>query len=295
MSNDNKNVESFFIENSRGEYFCVSPVNGLYFTEDVSDSNIVDGASLEIKDSKEDTIRQIAEQVKLKQGTQFDRKDLFQHPNEKAWLCVEKTSTPDKQRDENNKLVRVYQAFWSRKFKRVSAVSKSREKCQGNASWRQGSQSVKEANKKALAERKKRLASAQETARKLNFDPMKRLALYAMGDSEALGLKEDVKASLQLKSIEIYLKYSHQQMKPYSPQEIERLKGSDSGPKINIVLPSDGSENKDHVIEHKNTESLEYYLKNGKYDHSEDLEEVSSETEEDFEQIRSRLELPDED
>ena len=292
MRNDNKNVESFFIENSRGEYFCVSPVNGLYFTEDVSDPNIVDGSSLEIKDSKEDTIRQIAEQVKLKQGTQFDRKDLFQHPNEKAWLCVEKTSTPDKQRDENNKLVRVYQAFWSRKFKRVSAVSKSREKCQGNASWRQGSQSVKEANKKALAERKKRLASAQETARKLNFDPMKRLALYAMGDSEALGLKEDVKQSIQLKSLEVYLKYSHQQMKPYSPQEIEKLKASDSGPKINVILPSDGSEVSGTVLEHKSEQSLREYLETGKYSY-DDINKEIDEYDPDYENVK--VQLPDQD
>ena len=292
MSNNN---DSFYIENSRGEYFCVSPTAGLYFTDDMSDPNIVDGSELEIKDTKDDTIRQIAEQVKLKQGEQFSRKDLFQHPHEKAWLCVEKLSTG--QRDENNKLVREYKAFWSRKFKRVSAVSKSREKCQGNASWRKGSQPVKEANRKAREERKRKLASAQETARKLNFDPMKRLALFAMGDYEALGLKEDVRASLQLKSLEIYLKYSHQQLKQYSPQEMEKLRGSDTGPKINIVLPSDGSEDNKYVIEHKDNDALDQYLKRGSQKSYEDFDKEVNDygDNEEFEEVRHRLDLPDED
>lgn len=284
--------DSFWIENSKGEFFAVSSTNGLYFTDDTQDPNIVDGSILEIKDTKEDTIRQIAEQVKLKQGLQFSRKDLFQHPKQKAWLCVEKLSTGE--RDENGKLFREYQAFYSRKFKRVSAVSKSRLKCQGNASWRKGSQSVKEANRKAQEERKKRLASAQETARKLNFDPMKRLALYAMGDTEALGLKEEVKASIQMKALETYLKYSHQQMKPYSPQEIERLKGQNSGPSIQVYIPSDGSEDKKYFIEQQPSESLDDYLEKRSQDAYKDVETETEVYDEDFNKEFSRIDFPEE-
>lgn len=266
--------DMFWVETSDNRYFCCSPQSGFYFSEDTNDPNIVNGAELEIKYTKDDTILQIAEQVKMKKGTQFSRKDLFQHPTEKAWLACEKKVVNTL---EDGTKIREYTPFWSRKFKSVVCISKTREKCQGNAAWRSGSRSVKEANAKAQMEKKRRLASAQETAKKLNFDPMKRLALYAMGDSQGLGIKEDVKQSIQLKSIELFLKYSHQQLKPYSPQEMEKLKGDDSGPKINVILPSDGSEEKQHVIAHKDEDALNNYLKTGKQAYSEIENEISVE------------------
>lgn len=291
MQNTN---ESFWVETKDGRYFCCSPQTGFYFSDDTNDPNIVDGAELEIKYEKEDTILQIAEQVKMKKGTQFSRKDLFQHPEEKAWLACEKKIVRVL---EDKTKVREYVPYWSRKFKSVVCISKTREKCQGNAAWRTGSRSVKEANAKAQMEKKKRLASAQETARKLNFDPMKRLALYAMGDSQGLGLNEEVKQSIQLKSLEVYLKYTHSQLKPYSQHEVDALKKQDTGPKINVILPADGSEDVQNVITHKDQSSLDDYLANGSKSAYDDYEEeVSiSDAEEDFKNVNARIELPDEE
>jgi hypothetical protein len=275
------------------KYFALSEDTGMYWTEDTSDPNIVNMYDLEIRYTVEDTIKQIAEKYKMHTGKQFERFNLFKHPDkgEHAWLAVSKESTG--KRDEEGKIIRKYKAFFSRRFKSVLCVSRLTGRPQGNPKFQDKSY-AKEASARAKAERKKRLANAQETAKKLNFDPMKRLALYAMGDKERLGLKEEIKPSLQLKSLEIYLKYSHQQMKPYSPQEMEKLKGSDQGPKINIVLPSDGSEDKNHVIEHKNTESLESYLKYGRYDMEEEDIDSDDAPEKELQQIRTRLNLPDE-
>lgn len=291
MQNTN---ESFWVETKDGRYFCCSPQTGFYFSDDTNDPNIVDGAELEIKYEKEDTILQIAEQVKMKKGTQFSRKDLFQHPEEKAWLACEKKVVRVL---EDKTKVREYVPYWSRKFKSVVCISKTREKCQGNAAWRTGSKSVKEANAKAQMEKKKRLASAQETARKLNFDPMKRLALYAMGDSQGLGLNEEVKQSIQLKSLEVYLKYTHQQMRPFSPDEAAKLKEQNSGPKINVILPADGSEDTKHVLQHKDENALSEYLAKGSSsaydDYSEDI--YTEGTDEGFDYTTARVELPSEE
>lgn len=284
MQNTN---ESFWVETKDGRYFCCSPQTGFYFSDDTNDPNIVDGAELEIKYEKEDTILQIAEQVKMKKGTQFSRKDLFQHPEEKAWLACEKKVVRVL---EDKTKVREYVPYWSRKFKSVVCISKTREKCQGNAAWRTGSKSVKEANAKAQMEKKKRLASAQETARKLNFDPMKRLALYAMGDSQGLGIHEDVKQSIQMKALETYLKYTHAQIKPYSEHEVEALKKKDSGPKINIILPANEDGSPEGAIEHRSEDELQTYLKTGEKAYSELEEDTNIENNNPY-----RIEFPDTD
>lgn len=276
------------------KYFALSSDTGHYWTEEPDDPLIVDVSELTVKFTIEDTIRQIAEKYKMGKGKQYERANLFHHPDPKihAYLVVEKL--PNGQRDpDTNKVIRDYQAYWSHKFKGVSCLSRITGRCQGNPSM-QDKAYAKKASVKALAERKRKLANAQETAKKLNFDPLKRLALYAMGDSERLGLKEEVKQSIQMKALETYLKYSHQQMKPYSPQEMERLKADDSGPKINVILPSDGSENKQHVIAHDNEESLNHYLETGQTAYDEikaDTEDGSDD--EDYKRVR--LELPDEE
>src|SRR5690554_248818 len=274
------------------KYFALSVDTGHYWTEDPDDPLIVDVTELPIKHEVEDTIRQIAEKYKMGKGKQYERRNLFEHydPKEHAWLVVEKL--PNGTRDpDTNKVNRDYQAYWSRKFKLVSCISRITGRCQGNPAM-QNKEYARSTSAKAKAERKRKLANAQDTARRLHFDPLKRLALYAMGDSERLGLREEVKQSIQMKALETFLKYSHQQMKPYSPQEMERLKGADTGPRINIILPSDGSEDEKHVITHKDQQSLEQYLKTG---HSA-YDGITSDWDDGAEEIdKLRLDLPDED
>lgn len=280
-------TDTFYISTDDGRYFCCSPQSGFYFSDDTDDPNIVDGSSLEVKYTKEDTIRQIAEQVKLSKGVHYSRKSLFQHPIEKAWLAVERRKVEGSEEKE-------FQVFWSRKFKLVTCLSRVTEKRQGNSSFTPGSKAAKLANEKSRLAKKKRLASATETAKALNFDPMRRLALYAQGDKEGLGLSEEVKQSTQMKALETFLKYSHQQMKPYSPQEMEALRKGDSGPRINVILPADGSEVKGNVLEHKSEESLEEYLSRGsKGIYSEFEEEEVSAGE--YNHTTATFELPPED
>lgn len=277
------------------KYFALSSDTGHYWTEDSDDPLIVDVSELQIKFTIDDTIRQLAEKYKMGKGKQFERHNLFKHPDPKihAWLVVEKL--PNGQRDpDTNKVIRDYQAYFTHKFKSVSCISRITGRCQGNPKFQDKDYAVKN-SALARAERKRKLANAHDTAKKLNFDPLKRLALYAMGDSERLGLKEEVKQSIQLKSIEIYLKYSHQQMKPFSPQEMERLKDNDTGPRINIVLPSDGSEDEKHVITHKDQRSLDSYLETGSMEAYSELVNESEVEDEEFKREHINLELPDED
>lgn len=287
--------ESFWIEwkdpaDDIVKFFALSQDTGHYWTEDTDDPNIVDGSTLEIRYSPEDTVRQISEKWKMQKGKQFERFNLFQHsPSVKAWLAVGKESTGD--RDEDNKLIREYRAHWSRRFKAVTCLSRRTGKCQGNPSY-QDRDYARQSAAKAKVERQKKLDSAQKAAKKLDFDPMKRLALYAMGDSERLGVKGEVKQSIQMKALETFLKYSHQAMKPYSPQEMEKLRAEDTGPKINVILPSDGTEVKGSVLEHKDENSLQEYLKFGKNAYTEDEEEVDSY---DSEYEHLKVELPSED
>ncbi len=273
------------------KYFALSPDTGHFWTSDVNDPCIVNGAELEVFYTIDDTLKQIGEKWKLKKGVAYERHNLFKHPSEHAWLAVEKKPTGRK--DEDGKVIREYKAFWSRKFKSVVCVSRLTGQRQGNPQM-QNKEYAQASAAKAKAERRKRLATAQETAKKLNFDPMKRLALYAMGDKEQLGLKEEVKPSIQMKALEVYLKYSHQVLKPYSPQEMEKLRGSDTGPKINIVLPSDGSENKQHVIQHKDQQALDSYLKSGGKNAYYDIESDTEVDDDEFKREYAKLELPDE-
>lgn len=290
--------ESFWIEwkdpaDDIVKFFALSQDTGHYWTDDTDDPNIVDGASLEIRYSLEDTVRQISEKWKMQKGKQFERYNLFQHsPSVKAWLAVGKESTGD--RDEDNKLIREYRAHWSRRFKAVTCVSRITGRSQGNPKF-QDKGYARQSAAKAKVERQKKLDSAQKAAKKLDFDPMKRLALYAMGDSERLGVKGDVKQSIQMKALETFLKYSHQQMKSYSPQEMEKLRGGNSGPRVNIVLPSDGSENDEHVITHKDRESLDRYIESGSLDSYSDIEKDMEIDDDGFKREYARLQLPEED
>lgn len=253
---DNSNdYDSFFIETEDGRYFACSPQSGFYFTEDAADPNVVDGSTLDIKFKVEDTIKQIASQVKLKEGTQFDRHDLFKHPHENAWLACQKQTVG---RDEDDNPIKEYVPHWSRKFKYVTAISRSRESCQGNASWRKGSKSIKEANAKSQIARKKRLETAQEAARKLNFNPMQQLIAWAQGDAEKLNVK-DVTAAQRLKALEIFMGYAYPKPKPVDPT----LRDKDNQQQhnhVSVVLPSNSREMSDHVLTHQSQEKLEEYM-----------------------------------
>lgn len=264
--------DTFYISTDDGRYFCCSPQSGFYFSEDSDDPNIVDGSELEIKDSIDDTLRQISEQVKLSKGVHYSRKSLFQHPEIKCWLAVERRTV---KKDEDGNAVKEYFPFWTYKFKRVTCISRITEKRQGNSSFSPGSKAAKLANEKSRLAKKKRLASATEVAKQLNFDPMKRLALYAQGDKDALGLSEEVKQSTQLKSLEIFLKYTHQILKPFSPQDAEKLQSNKDVPTVHVTLPSNSRELSSAVLQHDSRDSLESYFK--QYDIPDEFEELDQE------------------
>lgn len=284
---DNSNdYESFFIETEDDRYFACSPQSGFYFTDDATDPNVVDGSELEIRFKVDDTIKQIASQVKLKEGTQFSRHDLFKHPHENAWLACKKETVG---KDGEDNPIKEYVPHWSRKFKYVTAISRSRESCQGNANWRKGSQSVKEANVKSRIARKKRLESATESARKLNFNPMEQLIAWAQGDAEKLNLK-DVTPSQRLKALEIFMGYAYSKPKPIDPNIDKGDKGN-SGPTVNVVLPSNDREMKDRVIEHQSQESLEEHF--SKFEKEPDpVQEVDDEAG-DYDEEKATFNLPD--
>jgi hypothetical protein len=264
-------LETFYITTDDNRYFCCSPQVGFHFSDDADDPNIIDGSVLEIKYTKEDTLRQIAEQVKMSKGVHYSRKSLFQHPTEKAWLAIERRNVEGKEEKE-------YTVFWSRKFKLVTCLSKITEKRQGNSSFTPGSQAAKLANEKSRLAKKKRLANATETAKKLNFDPLKRLALYALGDKDGLGLSGEVKQSTQMKALETYLRYSHQQMKPYSPQEAEKLQNNKDIPTVHVTLPSNNRELSSAVLSHDDATSFEDYLR-GAYSTEDDADFSDTELE----------------
>jgi len=279
----------------KSKMLAVSSVTGHYWTDDPEDPLIVDTSVIPIKHTIEDTITQIAEKYKMKKGRQYERFNLFRHydPKVHAYLAVEKR--PDGTRDvDTGKINRAYQAYWTHKFKLVTCLSRLTGRCNGNP----GLQDKEYSKKNVLAAkeaRKRKLANSQQTAKKLNFDPLQRLALYAMGDKDRLGLTEDIKPTLQLKSLEIYLKYSHQQMKPFNPQEMDRLKGNDNTPQINIVLPSDGSENEQHVLTHKDQTSLDDYIKTGSRSvYDEEYSQLKTD-DESFNRERFMVDLPEEE
>lgn len=281
---DNSNdYDSFFIETDDGRYFACSPQSGFYFTDDASDPNVVDGSTLDIKFKVEDTIKQIASQVKLNEGTQYSRHDLFKHPHENAWLACQKQTVA---KDEDDKPIKEYVPHWSRKFKYVTAISRSREGCQGNASWRKGSQSVKEANARSRINRKKKLESATEAAKKLNFNPMQQLIAWAQGDAEKLNVK-DVTPAQRLKALEIFMGYAYSKPKPVDPHS-QKEEQRQQGPTVNVVLPSNTREMEGRVIKHDNTGAVDEYLQksNKEPDAFEEVEDEAGEYDEETSSFR---------
>ena len=277
MSNNN---DSFWIEwngpdgKEDAQYLAVSESSGLYWTQDVQDSNIVDGAELEIKYDIETTIKQLSEKWKLQKGKQFERFNLFKHPEKHCWLAVEKL--PNGQRDpETNKVIRTYQAYWTHKFKAVAAISKVTGKCQGNAGF-QNKQYAQKASQKAKEERRRRLENIEKASKRLNFNPAEQLIAWATGDEEKLNTKQPITNAQRLKSLEILASYTWAKPKPIDHAAIERNKQNNQGPVVHVTLPSNSRELDKHVISHDSQESLDNYFKNT-YKEPDEVQQVDDE------------------
>ncbi|MBG23673.1 MAG: hypothetical protein CMF22_10145 [Idiomarinaceae bacterium] len=285
MANKDKHIEyvdidSFFIEwlGPEGDwpvqYLCVSETSGLYWNEDIMDPNIVDGSLLPFKFDPEDTIKQIAEKWKLKKGIQFERRNLFKHPTEHAWLVVEKL--PSGERDpDTNKLIRTYQAYWSRKFKAVSCISRLTGRPQGNPSL-QDKEYAKKASANAKAARKKRMENVERAAKRLNFNPAEQLIAWAQGDENKLNTKQPITNAQRLKALEIYASYSYAKPKPIDPLAMEKQKERQSLPVVHVTLPSNSRELGDKVVTHQSQDELDKYFQSH-YTEPDELEAVDRE------------------
>lgn len=255
-------------------YLAVAESSGLYWTEDTSDPNIVDGSTLEIKFEPEDTIRQIAEKWKLKKGVQYERKNLYKHPTEHAWIAVEKL--PNGQRDpDTNKVIRSYRAYWTRKFKSVACLSNITGRPQGNPKM-QDKEYARKTSAKAKAERKKRLENVERAAKRLNFNPAEQLIAWAQGDEEKLNTKSPITNAQRLKSLEILASYSWAKPKSVDYAAIERDKNKQQGPVVHVTLPSNSRELSQHVLSHDSQESLDSYFKSA-YKEPDEVQQVDDE------------------
>lgn len=241
------------------QYLAVSSTSGLYWTEDTSDPNIVDGSVLETKFELEDTMRQIGEKWRLGKGRQFERRNLFKKPDDHAWIAVEKL--PDGTRDpETNKVNRSYTAYWTRKFKSVACLSKLTGRPQGNPAM-QNKEYARKTSAKAKAERKKRLENIERASKRLNFNPAEQLIAWAQGDEEKLNTKSPITNAQRIKCLEILTSYVWAKPKPVDPTAIEREKSKQQGPVVHVTLPSNSRELDKHVLSHDSKESLDNYFK----------------------------------
>jgi len=255
------------------KYFALSSETGHYWTTDVDDPNIVDGLSLDIVHTTEDTIKQIAEKWRMQKGKAYERKNLFQHPNEKAWLCVEKKPCGPKN-PGTGKIPREYKAFWSRKFKSVVCISNITGQRQGNPSMNDKDYAKKN-SAKAREERKRRLETMEKASKRLNFNPAEQLIAWAQGDETKLNTKEPIKNSQRIKALELLASYVWSKPKPYDPSLTDKSK-EHQGPTIHVTLPSNSRELDQHVLKHDTQESLDTYFKNT-YHEPDEIQQIDSE------------------
>jgi len=267
--NDDKNkfeVEEFWIEwedpaDDLKKYFALSPETGHYWTTDVNDPCIVNGAELDIIYSPEDTMKQIGEKWKLKKGAAYERHNLFKHPSPgiHAWLAVEKKPTGE--RDGENKVIRKFKAFYSRKFKSVVCISRLTGQRQGNPQM-QDKDYARKSSAKAKEERKRRLENIEKASKRLHFNPAEQLIAWAQGDDSKLNTSEPIKNSQRIKALEILASYTWAKPKPVDHAAIERQKQGNQGPVVHVTLPSNSRELDKHVLKHDDQESLDSYFKN---------------------------------
>ena len=277
--------ESFYIEwvdptDNILKYACLSMETGLYWSEDITDNGIIDGSFLLIEGVPQDTIKQLAEQYKLRKGTQFNRKFCIKHPDMHAYFKVEKKSTGT--RDSSGALIREYRASWSHKFKSVSVISSLTGRPQGNPSFQDKSY-VKKTTEKAKASRKKRLETIEAASKRLNFNPAEELVAWATGDDTRLRTTQKITNAQRMKALEILTSYVWAKPKPIDPNLFKQS----SGPQVHLILPKDGSEVEGSAIEHKDEKELEQYFSKPTEDIFAKLEEETS--------AYIPLQLPDED
>lgn len=292
MQNTN---ESFWVDwidpaDETLKYLAVSAASGHYWTDDTQDPNIVDGSLLEIKYTEEDTMQQIGQKWKMPNGgRQYERHNLIKHPNEHAWLAVMKL--PSGERTEDNKLVRTYQAFWSRKFKNVVCISKITGKCQGNPTF-QDKDLARASSAKAKIARKKKLETLEAASKRLNFNPSEQLIAWAQGDEEKLNTRQPITNAQRIKCLEILAGYSWAKPKSVDPMALEKAKQSENtGPTVHVTLPSNTRELSQHVISHQDSESLDKYFKDA-YKEPDEVQAVSEEAGE-YDEEAGGFTLPD--
>lgn len=277
------NKDSFWIEWNGPEgdwdthYLAVSKSAGMYWTEDTADTNIVDGSELEIKDTIEDTINILSKQIKWNQGLQYDRRNLFRHPDPKihAWLCVENVSI-GKRDEETGKVLREFRAYYSHKFNNLKAISRLTGKRQGNPKM-QDKEYARKSSAKAKAERKKRLENIEKASKRLNFNPAEQLIAWAQGDEEKLNTKQPVTNAQRIKALELLASYTWAKPKPIDHAAIERQKQQNSqGPVVHVTLPSNSRELGNHVLSHDSQEALDNYFKSA-YKEPDEVAEIDQE------------------
>lgn len=225
--------------NDDQEFVALSETSGIYFTDNEADPNIIDGSSLEIKSSEEVALRKEQELIS---GQGFDnRENLIKHPDIDAYLAVEGY------KDENG--IKIYSAFYTYDFKRVTCVDYQRKRCQGNPKWTKGSEATKEANKQSVINRKKRLTSVSDACKKMKVEPGETLVNFAKGDWKALGLdgskiSEKDKAKLQYTAAVEIMGYVQAKPKGLALDNDKDKKGNQNG--TIVFLPEkDGEKRKE--------------------------------------------------
>ena len=240
------------------KYFALSPDTGHFWTSDVNDPCIVNGAELEVIYTIDDTLKQIGEKWKLKKGVAYERHNLFKHPVEHAWLAVEKK--PTGQKDEDGKVIRDYKAFWSRKFKSVVCISRLTGQRQGNPQM-QNKEYAQASAAKAKAQRKARLENVERVSKRLNFNPAEQLIAWAQGDDTKLNTKQPITNAQRIKSLEILASYVWAKPKPIDPNIADK-NSNNQGPTVHVTLPSNSRELDKHVLKHDSKDALDSYFQN---------------------------------
>lgn len=249
-------LESFNVTNPDNdeEFVALSETTGIYFTDNEADPNIVDGSVLDIRSSEDVAQRKEKE---LENGQGFDnRPNLIKHPTFDAYLAVEGY--------KNEQGIKIYTAFYTYDFKRVTCVDFNRKRCQGNPKWVKGSTQVKEANKQSQLNRKKRLSSVTDACKKMKVEPGEVLVNYMKGDWRALGLdptklSEKDKAKLQYSATIEALGYIQAKPKGLSVDNKQEDKKAQNG--TIVFLPAkdgEAEENKPKQVEQDSEEPVDF-------------------------------------
>ncbi len=80
-------------------------------------------------------------------------------------------------------------------------------------------------------------------------------------------------------------------MKPYSPQEAEKLQKGNDIPVVHVTLPSNDRELDNAVLTHDSQDSLESYFKNA-YQEEDEFEKIDKEAGE-YDESTGEFVLPD--